>query len=140
MRISASCDYACRTILELAMHWPSKDPVQLQEISQNQEMPFKYLGQITMQLKKIGLVRSVRGKYGGYTLAKPPSSISLGKLIRQINGPLLPVADSRTKRNPVFKAIWEEVEEAMARILDKVTFEDILNKARGKEKIIVYQI
>ena len=140
MRISARCDYACRALLELAFHWPNKDPVQTYTISERQDVPMKYLVQILIQLRRMGLVKSVRGKQGGYYLAKPPGNISLGEVIREVGGPLLPMANSATKKESVFATIWTEVEEAMARVLDKISFEDILNKAKGIEAAIVYQI
>ena len=140
MRISARCDYACRALLELALHWPNRQPVQTSAISEKQGIPMKYLVQILIQLKRMGLVESVRGKQGGYYLAKPPDKISLGEVIREVGGPLLPMANSATKKESVFATIWTEVEEAMAKVLDKVTFEDILNKAKGMEGAIVYQI
>jgi len=140
MRISARCDYACKALLELALHWPSKEPLRIQTISKRQGISMRYLVQILIQLKRIGLVASVRGKQGGYTLAKTPREIRLGEVIREVGGPLLPSAASATKKKSVFAMIWKEVEGAMARILDKITFEDILNKARGMERTIMYQI
>ncbi len=140
MRISARCDYACKALLELVLHWPNKEPVKIYTISEKQDIPLRYLVQILIQLKRIGLVASVRGKKGGYILTKPPAKISLGKVIRRIGGPLLPLANSAAKNSSVFVTIWDEVENAMAKVLDKITFEDILNKAKGLNGAIVYQI
>jgi len=88
----------------------------------------------------MGLVESLRGKQGGYKLLKPPNKISLGEVIREVGGPLLPVANSATKEGSVFSTIWREVEGAMAKVLDKITFEDISNKEKGMKGAIVYQI
>lgn len=140
MRVSARCDYACKALLELTLHWPSKRPLQIHMISEKQGIPLRYLVQILIQLKRLGLVVSTRGKEGGYILAKPPDSISLGQVMRQMGGPLLPIVNSALKRESVFAAIWSEVERAMADVLDKITFEDILNKAKSKDKAIIYQI
>ena len=140
MRISARCDYACRALLELALHWPSKDPLHIHTISENQNIPMKYLVQILIQLKRMGLLGSIRGKQGGYILTKPPNKISLGDVIRETAGPLLPLANSVVKKKLVFATIWTEVEDAMAKVLDKITFEDILNKAKGIDRAIIYQI
>lgn len=140
MRVSARCDYACRALLELTLHWPNKEPLQIHMISEKQDIPLRYLVQILIQLKRLGLVVSTRGKEGGYILAKPPDSISLGQVMRQMGGPLLPIVNSALKRESVFAAIWSEVERAMADVLDKITFEDILNKAKSKDKAIIYQI
>lgn len=140
MRVSARCDYACKALLELALHWPYKEPIQIHTISEKQDIPMRYLVQILIQLKQLGLVNSIRGKEGGYVLAKSPTKISLGRLMRQIQGPLLPVANSSKENGSVFATIWGEVEAAMAKVLDKVTFEDVCKKARRLDKAISYQI
>ena len=140
MRISARCDYACKALLELSLHWPNKEPLQIHAISEKQDIPMKYLVQILIQLKRLGLVESTRGKQGGYILARTPQRITLGEVMRRISGPLLPLSNSATKKDSVFAAIWREVEGAMAKVLDKVTFGDISNKAKGAKGVIVYQI
>ncbi len=140
MRISARCDYACRALLELVLHWPNKESLSIHTISERKSIPMKYLVHILIQLKRMGLVESVRGKRGGYKLLKPPNKISLGEVIREVGGPLLPVTNSATKEESVFSTIWREVEGAMARVLDKITFEDISNKEKGMKGAIVYQI
>jgi len=140
MRISAKCDYACKALLELAVHWPSKEPLQIHAISEKQGIPMKYLVQILIQLKGIGLARSVRGKLGGYNLAKPPQKVTLGEVVREMGGPLMPLANSAAGSNSVFNSIWKEVEAAAAKILDKITFEDIANNARKEGKSLIYQI
>jgi Rrf2 family protein len=140
MRISARCDYACRALLELALHWPDKEPVRLHTISENQGIPTKYLVHILIQLKRMNLVESMRGKQGGYNLTKRPNDITLGEVMRDIGGPLLPLAKIASKTESVFVTIWEEVEGAMAKVLDKVTFEDIGSKVKGEEDALFYQI
>jgi Rrf2 family protein len=142
MRISARCEYACKALLELALHWPSRVPLQVHIISERQAIPMRYLIQILIQLKRMGLVASTRGKEGGYNLTLSPNRIKLGQVLREVGGPLLPVANSDTNRdkNPIFPAIWKEVEGAMSRVLDRVTFEDIANKAKGMGGAIIYQI
>lgn len=140
MRISARCDYACKALLELALHWPNKEPVQMHIISDRQGIPTKYLVHILIHLKRMGLVESIRGKQGGYNLTRQPTEITLGEVIRDTAGPLLPLAKTAAKSESAFAAIWAEVEGAMAKVLDKVTFEDIVNRVRGKEKALIYQI
>ena len=140
MRISAKCDYACRALLELSLHWPKAAPLQIQEIAERQNIPQHYLVQILIQLKRQGLVVSSRGKEGGYNLMRAPEAIGLGEVIMEMAGPLLPAADSATKKDSVFSGVWKDVEEAMSRVLDRVTFDDICRKARGEENIILYQI
>ena len=140
MRISARCDYACKALLELALHWPNKGPLQIHTISARQGMPLRYLVHILIQLKRIGFVSSSRGKSGGYNLIIPPEKITLSEVLRQVGGPFLPRANTAAKKGSVFAGIWQEVEEAMAKVLDSVTFKDIANKAKGARKALIYQI
>lgn len=140
MRVSARCDYACKALLELALNWPGKEPLHIHVISKRQDIPMKYLVQILIQLKRQGLVSSIRGKAGGYILAKPPRDITLGRVMRQIGGPLLPVSGSASKNGSVFAAVWDEVEDAMAKILDKITFADISKKVKKQDKALSYHI
>ena len=109
-------------------------------IAKRQDIPIKYLEQILIQLKNARLVESVRGKQGGYRLAKAPREISLGEVMRKIKGPLLQLADTATHKKSVFTAIWKEVEGAMVKVLDKVNFEDIANKTKSMEGAMIYQI
>jgi len=140
MRISAKCDYACRALLELSLHWPQREPLQIQHISKKQGIPVRYLVQILIQLKREGWVASSRGKEGGYTLIVPPVTISLGQVVRSVGGPLLPVANSAKGEKSIFKGVWGEVEGAISGVVDNVTFEDICKKANGLDNVIVYQI
>ena len=140
MKISAESDYACRALLELALNWPDRKLVQVSVIAKKQNIPIKYLEQILIELKNIGMVESVRGKQGGYRLVKEPRKISLGELMRKTRGPLLQIADAAEKRESVFTPIWKETEEAIAKVLDKINFEDIANKAKSTEGAMVYQI
>ncbi len=140
MRISAKCDYACRALLALSMRWPADEPVRIQDLSEDQGIPPRYLVQILIQLRQLGLVKSIRGKNGGYILARPPKQIVLGKVIQGIGGPLVPVADTSGREDTVFADIWEEVEKAIADILGRITFEDICNRARGLKNVLIYQI
>ena len=139
MRISAKCDYACRAILDLAIHYQPEKPVKINAISKRQNIPEHYLIQILIQLKNLKMVSSMRGKDGGYVLAKSPEQISLGKLIREINGPLLPKAHNE-KSSDVFAPIWEEVETAIARVLDRISFKEIQNKVRDTNNVPLFDI
>lgn len=147
MRISARCDYACKALLELSLHWPKEEPLSIQAMSKKQDIPVKYLLQIMNQLKRMGLVESTRGTQGGYVLARPPRRISLGEVARSMGGPLLAAADGegagRRRRgggDPVINAIWKDAEQAVAKILDETNFEDIAARARKMKSAIVYQI
>ncbi len=140
MRISAESEYACRALLELALNWPGRKLTQVSAIAKRQDIPIKYLEQILIQLKSARLVESVRGRQGGYRLAKAPREINLGDVMRKIKGPLLQLADTAAQKRSVFTAIWKEVEGSIVKVLDKINFEDIANKAKSVEGAMVYQI
>src|SRR3989338_9422233 len=134
MRISARSEYACRALLELALHWPNKKPLAIRLISEKQHIPVKYLIHILIQLKRLGVVSSTRGKEGGYNLALAPGKILLGEVIYETSGPLFSATDLNTKNNSIFTSIWDEVELSVRKVLDKVTFADISDRARRIDK------
>ncbi|RJP75143.1 MAG: Rrf2 family transcriptional regulator [Candidatus Abyssobacteria bacterium SURF_17] len=138
MKISAKGDYACRALLELALNHGSGSPVHVTEIAERQGIPRKYLVQILVMLKGAGLVKSKRGIEGGYLLSRAPSEITLGEVVRIVDGPLLPLKcsdeDTSTtcERKPIcgFHPIWEEVRGSISHIVDNLTYEDICKRTR----------
>ena len=138
MKVSAKGDYACRAILELALNYEGHTPVRITEIAEKQGIPKKYLVQIFVTLKGAGLVKSQRGAEGGYLLSKPPSEITLGDVVRIIDGPLLTLkcssenTSTTCERLPIceFHPIWEQVRGAISDIVDNITYEDICRRTR----------
>jgi Rrf2 family protein len=88
MKISTKIRYGTRAMLELACHY-GEGPIELKEIAKRESISLKYLEQVIVPLRTAGLVKSVRGSKGGYSLAKPPSDICLNDLIEILEGPLL---------------------------------------------------
>lgn len=141
MRISAKCNYALSALLELALQWPKKRPLQIQDIAKKHGIPVRYLVQILIRLKSMKLVESVRGKEGGYRLFKNPKEIHLGDVLRELEGPLFPVAENAsTQETNVFLGIWQKADMAIADVVDPVTFEDLCRKAVGARQILTYSI
>ena len=131
MKISARCEYACRAILELALHQSNDQPLTAMTIAENRCIPEKYLVHILLQLKNSGLVRSIRGAQGGYLLARMPHEISLLDILRSIDGPVLdplPVDDATTAD---MKPTWRSVAADIEDVLRDQTIEDILASAQG---------
>ena len=137
MKISAKSDYACRAILELSLHWPKKDPLSLGVISKNQEIPMKFLTQILLHLKHLGLVISVRGQQGGYLLSKAPSKITLRDVLAN-EFSKTPLKGNKT--NHVINLIWQEIDQTMFQLMDRLTFEEILQREKSKGKVPMYTI
>jgi len=112
-------------------------PVHIGDISKRQGISLKYLEQLIIPLKKSGYIRSVRGPKGGHMLAKPPSDITIGEIVRTLEGG---ISLSDCIENPdvcnrsdtcVTRDIWEVATAAMCDKLDSITLSDLLNKGKG---------
>ncbi len=142
MRISARGDYATRAVLDLAVHHKDGGVSQIHSIAERQHIPLKYLQNILLTLKKAGVLRSRRGNLGGYYLARPPKEITLGEVIRIIDGPLAPIdcaSKSAYEACPEeaacgLKSVWIEARIALSNILDKTTFEDVINRSKNPHR------
>ncbi len=86
MRVSAKTEYACLALMELAARYGQPEPVTIRAIAKPHGIPSRFLVQILLQLKSVGLVASTRGASGGYKLSRPPEEISLGEVMRAIDG------------------------------------------------------
>jgi len=149
MRITYKGDYALKTILDLAIHYGDA-PVTIHNLARRADIPLKFLEQILLDLKRGGFVESRRGKIGGYLLAKTPSRIKLGDVIRFIDGPVEPIAcvGEEYKRcndlsSCVFRGIWQQITESTAKIVDNISFEDLVKtnkKKKDSNAVFVYQI
>lgn len=137
MKISAKIDYACRALLELSLHWPNQEPLQVETIAGRQRIPRKFLTQILIHLKQIGYVESVRGKKGGYLLRKLPREIKLNDIMENFQD----ANNSRDeKSNPIFSPIWREVNQEFLKAMGKFNFEDICNRKREVDNTPTFQI
>ena len=137
MKISAKIDYACRALLELSLHWPNQEPLQVEQIAQRQRIPVKFLTQILIHLKQVGYVESVRGKKGGYLLRKLPREIKLNNIMEKFQD----ANNSRDeKSNPIFSPIWREVNQEFLKTMEKFNFEDICNRKREVDNTPTFQI
>lgn len=146
MKITYKGDYAVKTLLFLSLHY-GEGPVSIHELAFGYDMPNKFLEQVLLDLKRAGFVNSKRGKVGGYFLAKHPSQIKLGEVVRFIDGPIEPVAcvDNKYKgcrdiHICVFRDVWCDVTKAISRVIDNITFEDLVKKIKKNNGSFVYQI
>ena len=125
-------------MLELASHY-GEGPIELKEIAKKENISLKYLEQVINPLRAAGLVRSIRGSKGGYSLAKPPSEICLYDVVETLEGPLNLLECLRDSKvcqkvpSCVTRDIWQEVSEAISKIFYSVTLEDMVNRKREKE-------
>ena len=125
-------------MVELASHY-GEGAIELKEIAKRENISAKYLEQVIIPLRTAGLVKSVRGSKGGYSLAKRPSEISLKDVVEVLEGPIRLVdclADSKTCRkiqSCVTREIWNEATNAINRVLGSVTLEEMVNRRMQKE-------
>lgn len=142
MKLSTRGDYAVRALLELCFA-PPGEPMPLSIVAERTSIPFNYLEQIFKDLRTRRLVRSHRGQRGGYELARPASEITVGEVVRVMEGPLAPtLCASRTQHQPcptylcpnedecVLREMWLEVLDAISGILDHTTFADLAERQR----------
>ena len=135
MKITYKGDYGLKAMLSLALHY-NKGVLPIQELAKKGDIPYKFLEQILLSLKKGGFVGSKRGIDGGYFLAKPPESITVGDVIRFIEGPIEPVACAKQDRyekckdfpHCVFKDIWSQVYTATSLVVDTITFAELIRR------------
>jgi Rrf2 family protein len=126
--------YALRAMFELAKH-EGKGPTKISEIAQAQAIPLRFLEVILSQLKGSGLIDSKRGFYGGYYLIKPPHKITVGDILRFLQGPEDPThcsaciskANCPFNNNCAFASMWQEVKDAIFKIYDQTTMQDLLD-------------
>ncbi len=138
MKITFKGDYALKAILDLSLNSKEGKVVPLTEISRRQDIPMPFLEQIMLILKKAGYVQSKMGKGGGFLLARRPDDITLGEIIRLIEGPVEPIACGVKDRPSgcaeeercAFREVWVNVTEAISGIVDTVTFAQIMRRTR----------
>jgi Rrf2 family protein len=137
MRLSKRGEYALRALIDLGiaseLGWPM---LQVSEIAAKEKLPIKFLEQIFAQLKAAGYVESRRGKFGGYSLARPMKRIKFGAVIRLIDGPLAPIrCVSATSYGRCscpdevhcgLRMLMFDVRNAISTILDRFTLADIV--------------
>ncbi|MEY4612680.1 MAG: hypothetical protein RL179_653 [Planctomycetota bacterium] len=144
MRLSAKADYACLAMLELAATIDASQPVRIKAIADTHQIPQRFLVQILLQLKTAGLVKSIRGASGGYTLARKPENINIAEVIRAVDDRALaaPEATNFQTASSIVNALsetWKQVYTEQLRILEKLSLAEILRRAYS-ENVSSYQI
>ena len=141
MRMSTRGRYGARVMLELALHY--KDgAVSTKDIAESQDISAKYLVQIITSLKAAGLVVSVRGSGGGYVLARRPSQITLGEVIRTLEGSIAPVhCVDNPKVCPrtdfcVMHDVWVQMKDAIDKIVDSLDLGKMVKRHNKKATLV----
>lgn len=137
MKLSKKGEYALRSLINLGIAAEvGRKLVQVTELAESEQLPIKFLEQIMQALKEAGFVLSARGKFGGYRLAKPANRITIGEVIRLIDGPLAPIGcvsqtayEKCTCPDEVhcgLRMLMLDVRNAIAGILDRYTLADVV--------------
>jgi Rrf2 family transcriptional regulator, cysteine metabolism repressor len=134
MKLSTKGRYGARAALELALRFGS-GPIMVREIAESQNISERYLEHILNTLRASGVVRSTRGARGGYELARPPSAITLGDVVRSLEGPLDIVNCTRAGEceradECATMEVWMAIRESIEGILDGVTLEGLVARHR----------
>jgi len=135
MSVSQKCQYAVRALLELAKR-TNRSPVRSGEIASRQGIPPRFLENILNELKTAGLVEARRGVQGGFLLACDPQKLTVGRVIRLIDGSLDPVRgvkDTQQQELPTqdrccLLSLWEEAKIALETVYDRANFADLARK------------
>ena len=124
MKITTKGRYGLTIMIELSREY-GKGPKSLKSIAQENDLSEHYLEQLAAPLRNAGLVKSVRGAYGGYKLAKAPDEITAGDVIRVLEGPITLVEGIENEK-PAQQALWKRMRDAIRDVLDNTTLEDLL--------------
>ncbi len=149
MRVSFKTTYAIQAALDLALS-SGEAPVRAKAIARRQGIPARFLEQVLNAMKKAGLVQSLRGAAGGYTLNKPPSDISIAAIVEALDGPLIGAVSSPSRgarsrgaaKPDTLSEIWERVRQAELDVLNSVTLKDLAARHRQlqAERGLMYHI
>ncbi len=141
MRLSTRGHYGLKAMFDLAQNYGS-GPISLKTVAERQNLSDHYLEQLFAMLKKAGLVKSMRGAQGGYVLAREPSEINVGDIIRALEGPIAPVY-CVSEENPgvcdeadycITRTVWERVRDGLAELLDSISLADMCREAAESQK------
>lgn len=134
MKLSKRGEYALRVLQDMAAHW-EEGPIPNRELAERNNIPYRFLEQILLALKRGRIVRSQRGVRGGYALARPPDQITLAEVIRLLDGPLAPIpCASETAFEPCgcpdmencgLRRVMKRVRDVVAEMMEHTTLADL---------------
>ncbi len=136
MKLSTKTRYGVRALFDIAFHNDGR-PTQARDIARRQDVPLRYLEQIFQELRRAHLIEAKRGPRGGYFLARAPEAITLGDVLRAVQGPIdLLMADERPSENGrsakrVPATIWKELAEKVGACFDGVTIKDLCQRGEA---------
>lgn len=143
MKISTRGRYALRIMLDIALTG-GDSPVSFKDISNRQDISFKYMEQIGALLTRSGLLRSVRGAQGGYLLVRSPAETTIGMVLRVTEGQLSPVECLASGENTCPRSadcitipLWERLNDAILNVIDTMTLQDLIDISKERHIITI---
>lgn len=139
MEISTQGRYGVRALIDLAVNSNSQ-AVSLREISERQNISERYLEQIFAELKKAGIIKSIRGAHGGYLLNKPPEEISLADILKVLEGKIAPEIKIENEQSEeaffqtVTQEIWLKMENRIMDLMESITLADLKQRTQEVKK------
>jgi Rrf2 family transcriptional regulator, cysteine metabolism repressor len=136
VKLSVKSDYAARAVLGLARHYPNGGARRVDELAAEHGIPANYLVQILIELKSKQIVRSQRGKEGGYLLARAPAEITMGDILRAVHGHVLePPGMTDPSSPPELRLAWKRLQETLTTVADEITFQQLLEDGIDKGRM-----
>ncbi len=140
MKLSTKGRYGLRAFIDLAV-WGEERPVSLVSIAKRQEISVSYLEQLMAKLKKAGLVTSVRGANGGYTVARPVEEISVGDVLRALEGDITPgecagIGSSQqctSSSQCVSKIVWKRINDSINETVDSINIGELVRESKRRD-------
>jgi Rrf2 family protein len=132
VKLSSKGRYGVRALFDIAFHNDGK-PTQIREIAEREAIPARFLEQIFGELKRAGLIGSKRGPRGGYHLARPANEISVGDVIRALEGPIavmLPDDDEKTRKQgaDAIASVFQDIAAAVEKCFDEISLADVCER------------
>jgi len=127
MNISVKGEYALHAIFDLALHKPDV-PIKIADIARRQKIPQKFLELILAGLKQGGFVESRRGAEGGYLLARSAETITVGEVLRYVEGQKSSRNGAKRNESSPFSEMWGRVDSAVSQVVDQTSFADLARK------------
>jgi Rrf2 family cysteine metabolism transcriptional repressor len=139
LKISTKGRYGLTIMMELSTRF-GEGPTSLKSIAEKHQLSEHYLEQLVAPLRNAGLVKSIRGAYGGYILSKSPEQITSGEVIRVLEGPISPV-DFTEEDDPAKRDLWIRIRDSIAEVLDSTTLANLIAfKEEGKRDNYMFYI
>lgn len=140
--LSSKAKYAMNALVNLARR-RGGEPAHIRDIAEEEGIPVKYLERILLEMKRTGILQSIKGKGGGYVLSRAPENVTVSEIVRLMDGPLAPVScvshtayapcrECRDEKSCAIRQVMKGVRDAIAAKLDQATLADLVSTSRKK--------